>query len=72
MLSWIYYWLGYDEEVIDEKQKRQKYLVTEQLKNSKLKLRCVEPKPVLKGIWKGKQVKPVFVKRGKFYKGKLI
>ena len=58
MWSWIYYLLGYDEEVIDEKQKRQKYLVTEQIKNSKLKLRPTKPKPV-------------FVKRGKFYKGKF-
>ena len=59
MWSWIYYLLGYDEEVIDEKQKRQKYLVTEQIKNSKIKLKCTKPKPV-------------FVKRGKFYRGKLV
>ncbi len=71
MWSWIYYLLGYNEEAC-EKQKRQKFLVTEQIKNSKLKLRCVEPKPALKGIWKGKPVKPVFIKRGKFYKGKLV
>ena len=62
MLSWIYYLLGYDEDFVDEKQKRQKYLVTEQIKNSKLKLRQAQPtKP-----------KPVFVKRGKFYRGKLV
>ena len=58
MWSWIYFLLGYDEEA-DEKQKRQKYLVTEQIKNSKLKLRPTKPKPV-------------FVKRGKFYRGKLV
>ena len=58
MWSWIYYLLGYDEEA-DEKQRQQKYLVTEQIKNSKLKLKCTKPKPV-------------FIKRGKFHRGKLV
>ena len=39
-INWVYYLFGYDDtKEVDEKQKRQKYLVTEQIKKSKVKLK---------------------------------
>jgi hypothetical protein len=38
-INWVYYLFGYDDKEADEKQKRQKYLVTEQIKKSKVKLK---------------------------------
>ena len=45
MLSYIYYLLGFPEDVeADENSKRQKYLVCMQIRTSKIKLRAITPK----------------------------
>ena len=41
-------WLWEEEEQADENQKRQKYLVCEQIKNSKIKLKPIKPTKVKK------------------------